>query len=143
MQSYTSADYGEKNMGQRYYNGRTHWEYGTPVYQDGRVVRRLLGPCPNCGSVTSTYGGSYSCHNDYCPHSADNFVCNPGPTPGWWNTELRVFPDGDEWCAVGAGFENLQESPAGFGNTPQAAVDELKMHNAEITGSALCGVRVD
>lgn len=112
-------------MGQRYYNGKTHWEYGTPVYQDGYVVRRLLGPCPTCGSVTSTYGGSYSCHNDFCQHSSDNFVCNSGPMPDWWNTNIRVFMDGNEWCAVGECFENLQESHAGFGKTPQAAIDEL------------------
>ena len=30
----------------------------------------------------------------------------------------RCFRDGDQWCAVGPGFVNLQESPAGFGDTP-------------------------
>ena len=109
-----------------YDTGKNRWQHGRPIYQDGQVVRRLLGPCPTCGSVTSTYGGSYSCHNDYCPNSADNFACNPGPIPDWWNTDVQVYRDGTAWCAVGAGFMNLQESKAGFGDTPRAAVADLK-----------------
>jgi hypothetical protein len=33
----------------------------------------------------------------------------------------RVFQDGNAWCAVWPDFENRQESPAGFGDTPQQA----------------------
>jgi len=33
----------------------------------------------------------------------------------------RVFRDGDSWCAVMPDFINLQESPAGFGATPEDA----------------------
>ena len=40
--------------------------------------------------------------------------------------ESRVFKDGDMWCAVGPDFINLQESPAGFGETPELAREELK-----------------
>ena len=113
-------------MGTIYDTGKHVWEHDEPIYQDGQIVRRLLGPCPTCGSVTSTYGGGYSCHNDYCLHSAYNFVCNAGPKPEWWDTDIRVFLDGSSWCAVGAGFENLQESPAGFGDSPATAVDDLR-----------------
>ena len=116
-------------MSTHYNTGKYQWTHGAPVYEDAKVVRRLLGPCPSCGSVTSTYGGMYSCHNDYCGNSAGNFACQPAPTPDWWNTDVQVFLDGDAWCAVGAGFVNLQESPAGFGATPKAAVNDLKMHN--------------
>lgn len=86
-----------------YDTGKHRWEHDQPIYQEGQVVRRLLGPCPTCGSVTSSYGGGYSCHNDYCPHSCNNFACNAGPRPDWWNTDIRVFLDGAEWCATGAG----------------------------------------
>lgn len=41
------------------------------------------------------------------------------PSHGGPNT--RVFKDGNSFCAVRADFINLQESPAGFGNTPEAA----------------------
>jgi hypothetical protein len=39
----------------------------------------------------------------------------------------RVFKDGDQWCAVYSGFVNLQESPAGFGNTPEEARRALEL----------------
>lgn len=35
--------------------------------------------------------------------------------------EIRVFMDGDKWCAVHHDFVNLQESPAGFGDSPDEA----------------------
>jgi hypothetical protein len=38
----------------------------------------------------------------------------------------RVFKDGSAWCAVFPDFVDLQESPAGFGDTPEAARAELK-----------------
>jgi hypothetical protein len=38
----------------------------------------------------------------------------------------RVFRDGDAWCAVGPDFTNLQESPAGFGPTPEDARKALR-----------------
>lgn len=113
-----------------YNTGKHRWDHNEPIYQNGQVVRRLLGPCPTCGSVTSTYGGGYSCHNGYCAHSADNFVCNAGPKPDWWNTGVRVYLDGSKWCATDAGFENLQESPAGFGDSPDDAVSDLRRLSA-------------
>lgn len=39
--------------------------------------------------------------------------------------EIRVFMDGDQWCAVFTNFINLQESEAGFGHTEEAAVTQL------------------
>ena len=35
--------------------------------------------------------------------------------------DSRVFKDGSAWCAVYSDFINLQESPAGFGDTPEEA----------------------
>ena len=35
--------------------------------------------------------------------------------------KTRAFKDGSTWCAVRANFVNLQESDAGFGDTPAAA----------------------
>lgn len=34
--------------------------------------------------------------------------------------------DGSAWCATWPGFINLQESPAGFGDTPEDAVADLQ-----------------
>ena len=36
-----------------------------------------------------------------------------------------LFMDGNQWCAVRRNFENLQESPAGFGDTKLEAMAEL------------------
>jgi hypothetical protein len=111
-----------------YDTGKAKWDHGQIVewHQNGVPARRLLGPCPACGSVTSTYGGAFSCHDDYCRNSSSMFVCAPEKTPDWWNTDIDVKLDGDAWCATGAGFVNLQESPAGFGATPREAVKALR-----------------
>lgn len=37
-----------------------------------------------------------------------------------------VFMDGNQWCATTPEFVNLQESPAGFGDTPSAAIEKLQ-----------------
>ncbi len=39
---------------------------------------------------------------------------------------VRVFMDGDMWCAVLPDFEDLQVSPAGFGKTKEDAMAQLK-----------------
>jgi hypothetical protein len=37
----------------------------------------------------------------------------------------RLYMDGNAWCATRKDFENLQESPAGFGDTAREALAEL------------------
>lgn len=47
---------------------------------------------------------------------------------------LRVFVDGNKWCAVyHEKFINLQESPAGFGNSVAEAVEDLMQNTDEKT----------
>lgn len=117
-------------MATRYNNGKANWVHGQPVdYCHGQLIRWLLGPCPLCGSVTSTYGGGYSCHNDYCPKSASNFAVSAGDMPKWWNIGVNVIKDGINWCATYENFVNLQESASGFGLTPDDAVRELILNN--------------
>jgi len=38
---------------------------------------------------------------------------------------IKVEMDGNAWCATRDGFINLQICPAGFGDTPQEAINEL------------------
>jgi hypothetical protein len=41
-------------------------------------------------------------------------------------TTVSVFRDGDQWCAVFTeSFENIQESPCGFGYTKLEAIAAL------------------
>jgi hypothetical protein len=50
--------------------------------------------------------------------------------------EIEVVGDGDKLCARYSDFVNLQESPAGFGDTDAEAIgdlaDELKRENARL-----------
>lgn len=39
---------------------------------------------------------------------------------------FHLFMDGNAWCAVGPHFQDLQVSDAGFGNTPEMAVEALR-----------------
>lgn len=40
---------------------------------------------------------------------------------------LRLFRDGNQWCVTMEDFENLQESPAGFGASVGEAIGELQL----------------
>jgi hypothetical protein len=110
------------------------WEYGqgTDFYM-GKARHILLGPCPLCGRSTFDYGGGWRCNEPYCFNSANNSLPNLGEAPDWWNTNINIKKDGNMWCAFYDDFINLQESPAGFGETPQKAVDELKKYSEELT----------
>lgn len=108
--------------------GKSKWTYGEPQdYINGRVIHRLLGPCPACGTPCFDYGGGWRCLAPYCYHSDGNPRPSMGPQPTWWLDGTRVFLDGDSWCATHADFVNLQESPAGFGDSPRAAVKALML----------------
>ena len=112
-----------------YKTGLDTWQYGTPICFNSRNRthdKQLLGPCPRCGSRTSSYGGGMACHKPYCQNNSDVFSHRADPFPDWWNTGVQVFMDGDMWCAVDEDFVNIQESPCGFGITPNDAVKELK-----------------
>jgi hypothetical protein len=47
--------------------------------------------------------------------------------PGHGGPTVRVFRDGDMFCAVRPDFVNLQESPAGFGETEKEAIQALSL----------------
>lgn len=63
------------------------------------------GNCPECGHE----------------HAGEQWagVCIGCPCP------IVIMLDGNAWCATGEGFINLQESPAGFGDSPAEAVRNL------------------
>lgn len=45
--------------------------------------------------------------------------------PDHGGPSIRTFKDGNAWAAVHPDFRNLQESPAGFGDTPEEAIKAL------------------
>lgn len=115
-------------MSTKYDTGEAQWEYGEQYQASTRRwdTRKHLGPCPQCGTITSSYGGGYSCDSLYCSKSSNVFAYSAGPFPDWWNTGIQVRKDGSLWCAFGEDFINLQESDAGFGTTPDQAVIEYR-----------------
>lgn len=52
---------------------------------------------------------------------ADQSVCGAEV-----NDDIAYFIDGNMWCAVRLDFFNLQESPAGFGETREEAATDLE-----------------
>ncbi len=64
---------------------------------------------------------------------------------------LVFFPDGNMMCAVNGDFDNLQESPAGFGEGMLEALDSLHkdlvaehdevLRRAGLVGKAIDGIR--
>jgi hypothetical protein len=57
---------------------------------------------------------------------ADTWHCNDIDADRYADhVGVSLKKDGDSWCATGPGFENLQESPAGFGDTKLEAMASL------------------
>lgn len=109
-----------------YNTEKSTWRHGQPTdYRNGIAYHKLLGPCPDCGTSTFDYGGGWRCNGLYCNRNTDNPAPNVGKAPDWWNTDINVYLDGNAWCATRDGFINLQESIAGFGDTPNEAVLNL------------------
>jgi hypothetical protein len=66
-----------------------------------------------CAGVMQREDGLY---NGYVPGLACK--CHGGPSP-------KISMDGNQFCATTDAFDNLQESPAGFGDTEADAVADL------------------
>ena len=80
------------------------WGHGAPA---GLCDKAAYGK----GQYVSAKGDVREAHALACPEHG-------GP-------DSRVFMDGNMWCAVYPDFVNLQESPAGFGPTPEDARAKL------------------
>lgn len=57
---------------------------------------------------------------------AQKWLCNDDDAEHYAKrVGIRIDRDGNMWCATGPGFTNLQESPAGLGETKLEAMAEL------------------
>ena len=94
------------------------WLCGCPA---GFCDEPAYGEPPKCARVRSAYSGEMrrldNRYNGYVPALA---------CPGHGGPKVRVFKDGNAWCAVRPGFVNLQESTAGFGDTKDEALKNLE-----------------
>jgi len=110
-----------------YKTGTSTWTYGDPChYENGKPMNILLGPCPECGTPCFDYGGGWRCNSLSCSKSVNNPSCDLGNLPTWWTEPINVYLDGNSWCATYDDFEDLQISPAGFGDSPKEAIENLK-----------------
>lgn len=116
-------------MSKEYDTGKDLWNHNQKcMYENGRATHVFLGPCPDCGAKTFDYGGGWRCIKMYCTRSSTNSSPSVGNKPAWWDTNMNVKLDGDQWCAYRDDFINLQESISGWGSTPDKAVDDLIEH---------------
>lgn len=92
------------------------WSMGGPA---GFCDEPAYGDRGNPKIITRWDGHTYASDGKYAGY-VPYLACprHGGPTS-------RVFKDGSAWCAVMPNFINLQESPAGFGDTPEMAREEL------------------
>lgn len=109
-----------------------HTRFGLVAGQTGKCAVAMFsgGGSPDglCGA--DAYGEQYKApflglwHGPYTrPPLAMGYCCerHGGPSA----TDTRFMMDGSAWMAFRPGFENLQESIAGFGPTQVAAYDDM------------------
>jgi len=99
---------------------------------EGRCsVPMWCGGCPDGFCDKPAYGERPSSNQVWNGHQYvrtdgryDGYV--PGlACPAHGGPQVRTIMDGNAWCAVLPDFINLQESPAGFGDTREAAIAAL------------------
>lgn len=56
-------------------------------------------------------------------------------------SEIKTVLDGNSWCATYEDFINLQESPAGFGNTPEDATEALLKETLACANKTLLSIK--
>lgn len=109
----------------------------TPTSKEQKLEWRCVDQgdeCNACGGSgvklygsTSTWRGGFGGQeltHDQCDKCwGSGSASKPWPPPVF--PGYRVYRDGDQWCAVGRDFRNLQESHAGFGLTPESALIAL------------------
>ena len=89
------------------------WVLADNMVRDGKIysVHNFHNSHGECSGHAFIYGGEWVCNT--CGHSN---LRRP-----WWI--IKVYRDGDLWCCVGEGFENLQESSNyAFGATREEAI---------------------
>jgi hypothetical protein len=86
---------------------------GERLIKEGKIFFVYPFECEREGCPTRfQYGGYWACNN-----------CNTHiNTPDWW--KIKVMKDGDQFCCIGIGFINLQESQNyAFGKSFQDAIN--------------------
>ena len=89
------------------------WMLADSMIKSGKIfyIHNFHQSHGGCRGHAFLYGGAWVCNS-----------CNQsGVDKPWW--AIKVAKDGDQWCCVGEGFENLQESSNyAFGSTREEAI---------------------
>ena len=100
------------------------WGGGCP---SGFCDDLAYGERPDCKTWRDAWTGEERRHDGKYNGYVPSLAC-----PGHGGPKTRVFLDGNSWCAVCADFVNLQESDAGFGDTPEQARKALETPNVRV-----------
>lgn len=101
------------------------WNLADKMINEGKLfyVHNFHHSHEGCDGHAFRYGGSMVCNT--CGKSALE--------KEWW--KIKVYKDGNAWCCIGTGFENLQESDnVAFGDTRNEAIDNYGKVMATRTG---------
>ncbi len=98
------------------------WVMGMPA---GFCGEKAYGERPVCRMWRNAYTGEMMREDGRYSGYVPGLAC-----PMHGGPRERTFIDGNAWCAVRPDFINLQESPAGFGETRERAIAELLSHSA-------------
>ena len=101
---------------------RPMWQMGMEVFCDAPAWGEQYTRGSPHGPYWDAPGsrGPYGDYQPYVPSLACKGHGGPGPN------DIRFVRDGSMWCAFLPGFENLQESVAGFGPTQREAEANLR-----------------
>lgn len=108
-----------------YYSGdrQNGWWLADEMARKGEIYTTEPFEHNGCKSLAFTYGGTWACNGCNCDHIEQE----------WW--KVKIMKDGDQYCVVGEGFVDLQESDNyAFGFTREEALQNyanvmLNVHN--------------
>lgn len=110
------ADAFRHAQGEEYRKIYSGWSLADSMIAAGKIYyvnnfHNTLIQYYKCSGNAFLYGGSWVCNS-----CGRNDLYRP-----WW--VIKVKKDGDQWCCVGEGFENIQESSNyAFGATREEAI---------------------
>jgi hypothetical protein len=113
-------------------NGQLIFKPGTECAADIREsdFARMLWPCDPADRLGAwrilIESLSLGANEDRINELASKWACDDTDADEFASRAgIRLFMDGNAWCATATDFENLQESPAGFGMSKLQAMAEL------------------
>lgn len=119
MGGFNSRILGDPSPGLCNYTFYSGWELADGMIKKGKIfythIFRHLSGNKICNGLSFSFGGSQVCN-----------TCGRNKLlKDWW--KVKVMKDGDAWCCIGEGFENLMESDNyAFGDTRAEALNNYE-----------------